>query len=258
MIKIACNWLGLGMTGFSARGASSPVFNVSSRPQPLWRRYGAATAVALVGAAIGAHALAPPRAKPEETRFAAPARTAPSFVEADLPPLFAFSSEVLEKSARHRAYLAGADGGRLDIATIGDPAAEGALVRLVAATGAADRPGLSLFVLAAKQAAELDSSILRMEAPRTWSGGRDRVEWAPMTLLTPRDSRDCIAMRVLGWQAVELSGIVCPNAAGAADESTLSCVLDRVVATPRGIEAGLPEIVSGRPSAAPPCRGLSG
>ena len=245
------------MAGFSVRGASSPLFDVSSRPQAHGRRYAAAAAVALVGLAIGAHVLAPAGARRQEAPVADPAPATPSFVEADLPPLLAFSSDILEKSARHRAYLAGVDGDRLDVVTVGDPASEGALVRLVAATGAASGPDLSLFVIAAKQAADLDSSILRMEASRSWSAARGRVEWAPMTLLTPRESRDCLALRVLGSEAVGLWGIVCPNAAGAADESTLACIVDRVAATAAGIDAGLPEMVRNRPSGAPPCRGLS-
>jgi hypothetical protein len=131
-------------------------------------------------------------------------------------------------------------------------------MRLVAATGAAREPDLSLFVVAAKQAADLDSSILRMDVSQSWGAAHGRVEWAAMTLLTPRESRDCLALRVLGAEPVGLSGIVCPNAAGAADETTLACVVDQLVATAAGTEAGLPEIVRNRPSGAAPCRGLSG
>jgi hypothetical protein len=244
------------MTGMNARSASSPAFDLSPRCAPLWRRYGAAVAVALVGAAIAVHALAP-RGLPGVKPPFATAAAMPSFLEADLPPLIGFASENLEKSARH-SYLAGVEGERRDVMTLGDVASEGAFVRLVATTNAATGTDLSLFVIVATQAAAIDSSILRMDAPRTWSGERGRVEWAPMRLLTPSQSRDCLALRALDAKAAELSGIVCPNAAGAADESMLACIVGELAATARGIAEGLPDMVDNRRSSAPPCRGFAG
>ena len=183
-----------------------------------------------------------------EADEASSAPRGPKFVDGpDLAPLVEIGG-----AASYRAQANPADGSRIDRLTLGDAGGGAPFLAATVRRGPSAAAPAQFFVDMATVSAGFGAAVERSGVPATQSGGRGPMESAELSLKAGAASRDCLGFRFGFGPGASLSGVACPALGAAVDRAALACLLERLVVTKAGREAGLKDPAAG--AARPVCR----
>jgi hypothetical protein len=200
-----------------------------------------AVALLLAVAALAVFARRDDAGRPPPSAPAAFSRI--GFVADDaLPPMFSIRQTDGAHGKVHYAARRRPDAERWDTLTVGEVDGDDILfqVTLYAAKSAMAKPGL--FVDLARQSAELDAAIVYAASPQVSETAHGSIETADVKLAGAKGERRCLGFRLGGSPRVDVFGLACGPHGAALDPAALTRMIDRLVATGPGIEAGLGEI----------------
>jgi hypothetical protein len=141
--------------------------------------------------------------------------------------------------ARYEGRIRQSDAARWDILTIGDPDGDDPLfqVTLYVARAAIAKP--SLFVALARQSAERGTAVVYAASPQFSATARGPLETAEVRLSGSKAERRCLGFRLAGSPRIDAFGLACGAHGAPRDPAAVSRMLERLVVTGPGLEAGL-------------------
>ncbi len=244
----------------SGLGSFDPYWTEEARrPGRAGRRWGGRVALGLAagaGLVIASFFASTPPSAPRPSVAGAGAGAPPprEIVDSSLVPFFTFETGEGAR-ARYDARIDTATGNRRDALSLGALDDDAPALRVEAWTRADGGVVGSLFVEIAEEAAAFGAAVERLGASQILTSSQGPVEWAELTLAGRRGQRACVGFRLLARADGGLHGVACAAAGARIDAGALSCLLDRLVLTRAGREAGLADVVRGAETRRPACPG---
>jgi hypothetical protein len=215
---------------------------------------GLAAGVALVGvAALGSA----PTGGPSSASIPAAAAPSGEVVDPGLVPAFALATSEGAR-ARYEARVDAASGARRDGLSLGALEGDAPALRVEMWKGESARAARGLFVEMAEESAEFGAAVERLGAVQRLTTSQGSVEWAELTLAIAQGRRSCVGFRLAPRAEGGLHGVACAAAGTKIDAGGLGCLLDRLVVTRAGREAGFGDIVRSADDRRSACRAAVG
>ena len=242
--------MGIGMSGVSAQSGLGPFdpywTGNSPRPGRIWRGWGGRVAFALAAGAalvgVAVFSSAPPSAPgPAPATVLAPQSS--EILDPTLAPLFTVETADGAR-ARYEARIDRTTGARRDAYSLGAIDGDGPALRIEMWKSKAGSAA-SLFVEIAEEAAASGAAVERLGGSQLLASSQGPVEWADLTLAGGRAQRGCVGFRLLARAEGGLRGVACAPAGAKVDAGVLSCLVERLVLTRAGRDAGFADIVKG-------------
>jgi hypothetical protein len=229
----------------------------SKRDRRRWGRRvaaGLAAGAALVGvAALGSA----PTSAPSSASIPAAATPGGEIVDATLPPAFALATSEGAR-AQYESRVDAASGERRDGLSLGALEGDAPALRVEMWKGKSARAAGGLFVEMAEESAEFGAAVERLGSAQRLTTSHGPVEWAELTLAVAQGRRSCVGFRLAPSAEGGLHGVACAAAGRKIDADSLGCLLDRLVVTRAGREAGFGEIVKSVDDRRSTCRAAVG
>ena len=229
----------------------------SKRGRGRWGRRvaaGLAAGVALVGvAALGSA----PTGGPSSASILAAAALSGEIIDATLAPAFALATRE-GALARYEARIDAASGERRDGLSLGALEGDAPALRVEIWKGKGARAVRGLFVEMAEESAEFGAAVEGLGAVQRLTTSQGPVEWAELTLGVAQGRRSCVGFRLASRAEGGLHGVACAAAGTKIDAGGLGCLLDRLVVTRAGREAGFGDIVRSADDRRSACRAAIG
>ncbi|MGD1016024.1 MAG: hypothetical protein ABR863_06230 [Roseiarcus sp.] len=256
--------MAIGMSDRTAVRGFGPVdpdgTQEAARSQRGRRRWGLRVAAGLAagaGLVVIAALGSAPTSGPSSASIPAAAAPGGEVVDATLAPAFALATSE-GAHARYEARVDAASGERRDGLSVGALEGDSAALRIEMWRGKGARPAAGLFVEIAEQSAEFGAAIERLGAVQRLTTSQGPVDWAELTLAVAKGRRNCVGFRLAPRVEGGLHGVACAAAGAKIDAAGLGCLLDRLVVTRAGREAGFGDIVRGADDRRSACRAAVG
>ncbi len=137
---------------------------------------------------------------------------------------------------------------RWDTLTVGEVGGQETLFQVTLHLAQPLRSKPSLFVDLARQAAGLEGAIVHATSPRSSVSARGPLEWADVTLSSVKGERRCRGFRLMRSPEIDLSGLACAARGAPIDAAFLGHLIDRLMPTAAGLEAGLGDVLAAEAS----------
>ncbi len=160
--------------------------------------------------------------------------------------------------ARYEARIDAASGERRDALSLGALEGDAPALRVEMWKGKGARAAGGLFVEMAEESAEFGVAVERLGAAQRLTTSQGPVEWAELTLAVAQGRRTCVGFRLAPRAEGGLHGVACAAAGRKIDADGLGCLLDRLVVTRAGREAGFGDIVKSADDRRSTCRAVVG
>jgi hypothetical protein len=256
--------MGIGMSDRTTARGFGPVdpygTEEAARSKRGRRRWGRRVAAGLAAGAalVGVAALgSAPTSGPSSASIPAAAAPSGEIVDATLAPAFALATSEGAR-ARYEARIDAASGERREGLSLGALEGDAPALRVEIWKGKGARAVRGLFVEIAEESAEFGAAVERLGAVQRLKTSQGPVEWAELTLAVAQGRRSCVGFRLASRAEGGLHGVACAAAGTKIDAGGLGCLLDRLVVTRAGREAGFGEIVRGADDRRSACRAAVG